>query len=117
MAISALYESSETISTTEYSLPNDANYAAGSVKTDDGIFQCWIDLSAMVAGDVYTFRAYEKVQSAGTVRRFMALTLDGVQVDPHFVTPSFIFMHGWDFTLQRTAGTDRSIAWSIRQVA
>lgn len=117
MAITALYESSATISTAEYSLPNATNYAAGSVKTDDGVFQCFIDLSAMVAGDQYNLKVYEKVQAAGTTRVIYTASYVGVQASPHVVLPSLLLMHGWDFTLTRTAGADRTIAWSIRQVA
>ena len=32
------------------------------------------------------------------------------------VTPALVLMHGWDMTILKLAGTDRSIEWSIRQV-
>lgn len=117
MAITALYENSASISTTEYSLPNNANYASGSVKTDDGVFQVWLDLSALVAGDEYRLKIYEKVQSAGTTRVIATYTYVGDTIDEHEVLPAMIFMHGWDITLTRINGTDRTIGWSVRQVA
>lgn len=40
-----------------------------------------------------------------------------VQMAITIVLPSMIFMHGWDVTMKRLAGIDRSIGWSIRQVA
>jgi hypothetical protein len=47
----------------------------------------------------------------------MTWVVAGAQADPLFVTPSLIFLHGWEFSLKKLAGTDRSIEWSIRQVA
>lgn len=117
MAIVALYENSASISTTEYSLPNNTNYAAGSVIAVGGIYQVFLDLSAMVAGDQYDLAVYEKVQAAGTTRKLYVASYVGVQATPHVVLPSLILMHGWDVTLDRIAGADRTIAWSIRQVA
>jgi len=116
MAITALYENSASISTTEYSLPNNTTYAAGSVKTDDLVFQCFIDLANMIAGDQYRIRLYEKVTSGGTVRIIEEWIVTGLQSKPAFPLPSFVFMHGWDVTMTRLAGTDRTIGWSIRAV-
>jgi hypothetical protein len=117
MAITALYENSASISTTEYSLPNVGNYNVANVKTHDGVFQVFLDLNAMVAGDQYELRILEMVQAAGTARVIVVYNFVGVQAAPHTALPSFIFMHGWDVTLKRLAGADRTIAWSIRQVA
>lgn len=115
MAITALYENSATISTTEYSLTNNSTTIAA--KTDDGIFQCFLDLSAMVDGDQFALKVYEKVQSAGTQRLIDHRILTGVQAFPHTVLPSLILMHGWDITLTKISATDRAIAWSIRQIS
>ena len=115
MAITALYENSAVISTTEYSLPN--NSTTLTPKTDDGVFQVWLDLNAMIAGDQYELKIYEKVQSAGTQRLAETIVYTGAQSKAHMVLPSMIFMHGWDVTMKRLAGTDRTIGWSIRQVA
>lgn len=115
MAITALYENSATISTTEYSLTNNSTTIAA--KTDDGIFQCFLDLSAMVDGDQFALKVYEKVQSAGTQRLIDHRILTGVQAFPHTVLPSLILMHGWDITLTKLSATDRIIAWSIRQLS
>ena len=115
MAITALYEGSATISTTEYSLTN--NSTSLTAKTDDGCIQTFLDLNALVAGDIYELKIYEKVQSAGTQRLIETWTFSGVQGKPIFVTPAMVFMHGWEITLKRTAGAERTIGWSIRQVA
>lgn len=115
MAITALYENSATISTTEYSLPN--NSTTLTPKTDDGVFQVFIDLANMVAGDQYQIKAYEKVTAAGSQREVFSAIVTGAQSAPAWVSPSLIFLHGWDITVKKLAGTDRSIGWSVRQVA
>lgn len=115
MAITALYENSATISTTEYSLTNNSITIAA--KTDDGIFQCFLDLSAMVDGDQFELKIYEKVQSAGTQRLLDHRVFTGLQAMPHTPLPAITLMHGWDYTLKKLSATDRAIAWSIRQIS
>lgn len=116
MAITELYHETATVSTTEYSLPNDANYSAGSAKTDDGIFQVFIEMVNMAAGDEYQIRIYEKVRSTTTQRIIYEANLVGAQVGP-FVSIALILLHGWDVTMRKVTGTDRAFDWSIRQVA
>jgi hypothetical protein len=115
MALSAAYEGSASISTTEYSLPN-ASTSLTPI-TADGVYQLFLDLNAMVAADQYELKLYEKVQSAGTQRLVETWFFDGAQGKPHWVSPSFLLLHGWDLTMKRIAGSDRTIGWSIRQVA
>lgn len=115
MAITAAYENSASISTTEYSLPN--NSTTLTPITVDGVYQAFIDVANMAAGDQYELKVYEKVTSGGTQRLADTFILTGAQSKPCFVLPSLIFLHGWDITLKRLAGSDRTIGWSIRQVA
>lgn len=117
MAISAAYENSATISTTEYSLPGNTTTGVPISHTTDGVYQIFIDLNALAAGDQYELKIYEKVTSGGTQRLVATYNFVGAQGNPIWVSPSLIFLHGWDVTLDKIAGTDRSIAWSIRQVA
>lgn len=114
MAIAEAFTNSATISTTEYSLPN--NSTTLTPQTGDGVYQAFIDLANLAAGDVYDLKIYEKVTSGGTQRVIYRTTFSNVQPGP-FVSASLILLHGWDFSLTKTAGTDRSISWSIRQVA
>ena len=114
MAITEAFTNSASISTTEYSLPN--NSTTLTPQTDDGIYQVWIDFGAMTAADVYDVKIYEKVTSGGTQRTVSLSRLSGVQSGP-FVTPSLILLHGWDVTVDKISGTDRTISWSIRKVA
>lgn len=114
MAIAELYSGTEAISTTEHSLTTDT--AGPDADTTDGIFQLFLDVSDMVAGDELQIRCYEKVRSGDTQRIVWQATLANVQTNPIYVTPTLILMHGWDFTLDAIAGTI-TVNWSIRQVA
>jgi hypothetical protein len=115
MAISEAYTGSATISTTEWSLTT--NTAGPDVDTNDGIYQFFVDLNALAAGDVFECRMYEKATSAGTQRLVYSCRFAGAQGAPVWASPSFILLHGWDVTLRKIIGTDRSLAWSIRKVA
>lgn len=99
-----------TISTTEYSLNADSTTLAAD--TNDYAVQAYIDFANMAAGDQYEIRVLEKI-NAGSQLPIYTATVTGVQTEP-FVTPSLILGEGWDVTVKKLAGTDRSIAWSIR---
>lgn len=116
MAISEAFTGSATIGTTEYSLPNAATYSAGAARTETGVLQLWLDLNALASGDQYTLRLYRKIASAQTLRLAETWSFSGAQVTPIFGSETFIVRHGWDFTLQKITGVDRSIFWSIERV-
>lgn len=116
MAISEAYAGSQSVSTTEWDLPSDSS-SKGSLTTD-GVYQLWLDLNALADGDVFILRGYEKVQSTDTQRVFFRQDIANAQGESdNWVSPSFILMHGWTFTLIRSAGSDRTITWSIRSIA
>ena len=115
MAISEAFSGSETVSTTEWSMTTDT--AGPDVDTTDGIYQAFIDLNALAAGDVFVFKVYEKTIAASTQRLVFHATFAGAQGDPVWVSPSLVLLHGWDMTLDKLSGTDRAIDWSIRKVA
>lgn len=105
---------SATISTTEYSLPN--NGTTLTPQTDDALLQAWIDFGAMVAGDEYEWKVYEKVNGSGATQRVIASgRVIGAQANP-VVIPTVIVGEGWDVTVKKITGTDRSIGWSLRKV-
>ena len=108
---------SQIVTTTEHSMPADATYNSGSPQTDDGIYQAFIDMSSLGAGDEFEFRLYEKVASTATQRLVYVKNFLGACVMPLHVTPTLVLLHGWDMTIKKIAGTDRSIEWSIRKVA
>lgn len=114
MAISEAYAGTEAVGATEHSITTDT--AGPDVDTTDGVYQVFLDLSDMVAGDELQIRGYEKVQAADTQRIFYQSNLVGPQSPPIWVSPSFILLHGWDFTLDAIAGTI-TVTWSVRKVA
>lgn len=115
MAISESFQGSATIGATEYSLPNNAAYSTGSARTEDGAYQLFLDLNALVAGDEYELAVYEKVNSGATQRKIVAVQrIVGPPPEPILVLPTLMLIHGWDFTLKKISGTDRTITWSIR---
>jgi hypothetical protein len=122
MAISQFTSGTKLVDTTEWSIAdtstaNGEAYSTATPLTDDGIFQLFLDVNDMVAGDVLQIRMYEKCRSGDTQRIFAEWILRDVQSTPAWVSPSFILMHGWDMTLDCIAGTSITVLWSIRQVA
>lgn len=113
MAITVAYTGTASIGTTEYSLVNNSTSLASS--TDVGVYQVFIDTTTMLAGDEYEIDIKEKVVSGGSQKTIYVATLDGAQGSP-FVTPTLVLMLGWDVTMTRLAGANRSISWSIRKV-
>lgn len=113
MAITEYIHQSPTVGTAEYSVT--AGTTSGpSADTNDGFYQIWLNLSALAAGDQFQLKLYEKVD-AGTQGVAETWTFTGVQGKPIFVAPGFILLDGWDFTLKKIAGTDRSIPHSVRK--
>lgn len=88
-------------------------------ETTDGVYQLVVDTTTLAAGDTLEIRIKEKVISGATQRGGLIQTLVNAQAtdDRLWFSPSLILLHGWDMTLKQTAGTGRSIPWSIRRVA
>lgn len=116
MAIAESFQNSASISTTEYFLAANST-TQGSGQSTDAAVQLWLDLSNLANGDEFRIRAYDAISSAGTVRVAMEWTVAHTQSEPMYVTPTLLMMHKWDFSVTRLAGSDRTIAWSIRTVA
>jgi hypothetical protein len=114
VAIAELYSGTEAVSTTEWSLTTDTS--GPDADTTDGVFQVFLDVSDMVAGDQLQIRVYEKVRSADTQRVVYEAILTGAQAQPIWVSPSLVLLHGWDITCDALAGTI-TVNWSIRQVS
>lgn len=114
MAISEAFAGTEAVSTTEWSMTTDT--AGPDADTTDGVYQIFLDVSDMVAGDELQIRVYEKVGAASTQRIVWQSNLVGAQSPPIWVSPSLILLHGWDATLDAIAGTI-TVDWSIRKVA
>lgn len=99
---------------TELSLISGTSTLAND--TTAGVYQLLVDgVANMVKGDEFVVRAYEKTRSGGTKRKVFQALLNDAQSEI-FVTPPLTLLNGWDFTMQRTAGTARAFDTSIRKV-
>jgi hypothetical protein len=115
MAINlAAFSSSASIGTTERSMPSDTTSGVPVSRTDTAVYQLSLDLSALAAGDQFQVKIYEKVASGGTQRAVETYVFTGAQANPHVFFPTLILGVGWDMTLKKLAGTDRTIGWAIR---
>jgi hypothetical protein len=103
---------SATIGTTEYFLKSDSTTA--TYQTTDIVLQAMLDLTNMVAGDSYDIKFYEKADGTNA-RVFYQATVTGAQSPVVWVSPCFIVAVGWDVSMDRTAGSDRSIGWTLYQ--
>src|SRR3970282_2603485 len=110
MAITEAFAGSEAVATTEWSLTTDT--AGPDVQTDDGIYQVFLDVSDMVAGDQLQIRFYEKVGSASTQRIIEEFILVGAQATPVWVSPTMIFLHGWVVNLAALTGGTITVDWA-----
>ena len=115
MAFTQAYTGSSTIGATEFSCPNNATYSSASAITVAGVYQVFLDTSAMVIGDQLRIEIYEKVLSSSTQRTIYQATLTGTMAQT-WVSPSLILVNGWDVTLLAVVGSI-NVDWSIRKVA
>lgn len=115
MAITQHSEGAPTIGSTEYSLADESTSLA--TETDDGVFCVVLDLNALTNTDSFQATLYESAQAGGTKRVVQSWILDGKQGTPVWISPSFVLGNGWDWTLQKLAGTDRAIPFTLWKVA
>jgi|WetSurSiteA1Bulk_404760.scaffolds.fasta_scaffold81555_2 hypothetical protein len=109
---------SEIASGTRTTSPVESSYTAlySSSTTTDGIFCVVMDLTNMAVGDIVEIQLLEKVLSTGNQKVVFQAIFYDVQADPVFISPSLLLMHGWAFGVRQTAGSSRSLDWSIRGV-
>jgi hypothetical protein len=110
----AITDFAPTVGTTELSIPAGATYSAGSPQTTTGHVEFVADFALLASGDAFRVRVYEKATAAGTQRKVVEYVFEGVQDAPLFKLPLGIMGRGWDVTLQKIVGTDRSIPCSLR---
>ena len=107
---------SQAVSTTEWSIPRDASYDSAQPQTADEDVQVWLKVDTLAVGDIFQLALYEKVNGSAQLKRVLA-EFTGKQDAGAYVSPVFRLGEGWDFTLLKVAGTDRTIDWSLRRVA
>lgn len=109
------FTGTESVGTTEHSLTTDTS--GPDVDTTAGVFQPFLDLNAVAAGDTFQFTVYEKVRTGDTQRKVYVAEFTGAQGTPIWAGPSLLLGVGWDMTLKKIAGTDRTINWRISQTS
>jgi hypothetical protein len=109
------FTGTETVGTTEHSMTTDTS--GPDADTTPGVFQAFLDLNAVAAGDTFEFKAYEKVRTGDTQRAIYSARFTGAQGTPIWVSPTLVLGVGWDMTLKKLAGTDRAINWRISKVS
>lgn len=112
----AEYSGSATIGTTEHSLVT--NTSGPDVATAAGIYQLIVDFSTLALGDIFEITVYEKAQNSGSTQNAVqTFIISHSQNDANPKFPALSLGIGWDITAKKSAGTDRSLAWSIARVS
>lgn len=103
---------SATIGTTEYSIIADSTTLP--TETTDLIAQAVIGFDNMANGDVYRVRIYETEGiDKGVLGEWF---VSNAQAQPKFALPPVLLMVGYDITVTKISGTDRSIGWAYSRV-
>lgn len=113
-AWTALYSGSNSVSTSELSLTLNSTTGVPAAKTDKGTISLVLDLNALAAGDQFEVKLYEKCRSSDTQRLVDHWVVTGAQAYPIFATPPLLLGEGWDFTIKKITGTDRTITSEVR---
>ncbi len=111
MSLSVFQSASPTITTTEYSM------AAASTtlpsETTDGVYQATLDVNALANGDQFEVCLYEMGVASGTKRLVQCWIFDGPEARKVILMPSFVLGNGWDWTIKKLTGTDRTIPFTL----
>lgn len=83
----------------------------------DGVYQIFVDLGELAAGDVVEVRLEERARILGSDRVCWVVSAAGAQSEALLVSPSLILLHNWTLGARQTTGTVRSFPWSIRRVS
>jgi hypothetical protein len=114
MAIAIDYNtgSQTTVITTEHTLNTT------TPNTTAGVYQLFLDVANLAAGDTLEVRVIEKARTGDTARVVFMGTLTNAQGTDSamYATPPLTLGVGWDITIKQTAGSVRAFPWSIRRV-
>lgn len=109
---SELYTLNASISTSEYSIPNGGTVLQSI--TTPVLLTGLIDAEPVADGDVFRVRVKEKVVSGGTQRTILDfLICNDQQTSPLYSFGPFLLLHGWDVTVIRVAGSDRTLVGRV----
>lgn len=115
MSLSQPDDGTLTVSTTELSFISGTSTL--QTNSTPGVYQLFADLSALASGDSFRIRIKEEVIPSGTQNIIEDVTIAGPLAQPVYVSAPLLLMNGWDMTIVKVKGTDRSIPYSIRQVS
>ena len=105
-----------TVGTTELSIISGTTSLQS--KTDDGIYQLWLDpVTNLALGDSFLLKVVEKTEATGGAQKVIFRTTISHVQSELLVLPSLMLTHGWDMTLQNLTGTDRAFDATVRGVA
>ena len=109
---------SEHNSGTQTAVLGTEHFLGTDPEATDGAFQFVVNMINLVNGETVVLKLYEAALAADTVSDLIKLfTISNAQVEDLWVSPAFILLHRWRFSLTQTGGTGRAFKWSIRKVA
>ena len=109
------FEGSALVTTDEFSLPNQS--LTLTPRLEEGAFQFVLDASEMQAGDEFRLRFYESVFAGRPQFLVEEYSISEAQQRPLIYFPSILLSGGWDVTLYKVSGGDRTFYWSLRYSA
>jgi hypothetical protein len=83
------------------------------------VYDAKLDLGNAASGDTFEIRLYEKILSAGTLRRtYYAKYVDSQDDEASFKSPviyvpAVTVAKEWKLTIKQTAGTGRDVDWAV----
>ena len=107
-------DDSATVGTTPVSLITGSTTLTES--TVGGYFTLVINPVAMAQGDEYLVTLYEKAATGDTQEIVTDWPIVGDQERLH-IAPGFPLGIGWDMTIAKIAGTDRTFTWTLRRTS
>ena len=78
-----------------------------------GTYVLTLETSAMADGDVLEVRGYDKPGGSATARQLFYYSLANAQSNPAHISPTIITEGFVQFTIRQTAGTGRTMNWSV----
>lgn len=108
-------EQNLTVSTTELSLITGTSTL--TPQTTEGTLQVLIDgiAAGVLKGERFRVKVYEKVRAADTMRLIYSDDIYNVPSGT-WVSVPFIVAKGWQVTMTKIAGTDRTFPTSVRLI-
>jgi hypothetical protein len=92
------------------------NTAGPDSETSDGMFQPFIHCpAAATAADIFTVKFWETIDATQVILWEGSFRGRGAAFG--WVGPSMLLGVGWDITIEKAAGTDRTIEWHINKAA